>query len=109
MKKNNDSEASKPGQPLIDSLIHAPARFKIMSNLYLVGWVDFLFLQNLTGLTRGNLSSHLTRLEKAEYVLIKKEFIGKISHTTISMSDKGHKAFNIYRENLKKLLEDIPE
>jgi len=73
-----------------------------------VDWVDFLFLCNLTGLTKGNLSSHLSKLEHAEYVIIKKEFINKIPKTTISLSDSGRKAFDIYRKNLKKMLDGIP-
>jgi len=94
-------------QLFIDPLIHAPARFKILSNLYLVDEADFLFLRNQTELSKGNLSSHLAKLEDAEYVLIKKEFVQKISRTTISMSEKGRTAFNQYRENMKKNLDLI--
>ena len=96
-------------KPFIDPLIHAPARFQILANLYLVNSVDFLFLSNLTGLTKGNLSSHLTKLEQGEYVSIKKEFVGKIPRTTISLSDSGRQAFNLYRRNLKSMLGQIPD
>ena len=61
----------------IDKLIHEPARLLIMSHLYVVESADFLFLMRQTDLTFGNLSSHLAKLEKAKYVSIKKEFLGK--------------------------------
>ncbi len=91
-------------QLFIDPLIHAPSRFLIMTNLYLVDSVDFLFLHKQTELSKGNLSSHLNKLEKAGYVSIKKEFVQKIPRTTISLSESGRKAFNRYRENMKEML-----
>ncbi len=109
MKSNKSDDVPYQEQLFIDPLIHAPARFRILSNLYLVGWIDFLFLRNLTGLTKGNLSSHLIKLEEAGYVSIKKEFIGKISRTTISLSDSGREAFNLYRKNMKNILDELPE
>ena len=99
----------KAEEYVIDPLIHAPARFQILSNLYLTDWVDFLFLQNITNLTKGNLSSHLSKLEKVEYVIIKKDFVNKMPKTTISMSEKGLNAFNDYRKNLKTMLNQIPD
>jgi DNA-binding MarR family transcriptional regulator len=109
MKSKTDVNKLNKDQPFIDPLIHAPARFQIISNLYLIGVADFLFLRNVTGLTKGNLSSHLTKLEQVEYVEIKKEFVDKISRTTISLSETGRKAFNLYRKNLKNMLDDIPD
>ena len=55
----------------IDKLIHEPARLMIMAHLYVVESADFLFLMRQTNLTFGNLSSHLSKLEKADYVKIK--------------------------------------
>lgn len=109
MESKEGSDFLDGEQLFIDPLIHAPARFQILANLYLVDWMDFLFLRNVTGLTKGNLSSHLTKLEQAEYVSIRKNFVGKIPHTTISLSDSGREAFNLYRSNLKKMLDGIPE
>lgn len=106
-KKSDNTSDGKSA--FIDPLIHAPARFKILSNLYLVDSMDFLFLCNLTELTRGNLSSHLAKLEDVGYVAIKKEFIEKIPRTTISLSDSGRKAFNQYRKNMITMLDDIPD
>ena len=58
----------------IDKLIHEPARLQIMTQLYVVEEADFLFLMRKTGLTWGNLSSHMSKLETAGYIEVKKEF-----------------------------------
>ena len=58
----------------IDRLIHEPARFTILAYLYFTESADFLFLMRQTGLTGGNLSSHLSKLEAAGYISIEKEF-----------------------------------
>jgi DNA-binding MarR family transcriptional regulator len=98
-------------QPIadIDRVIHEPARFMIMAYLYVVESADFLFLMRQTELTRGNLSSHLSKLEDAQYVQIKKEFVDKIPRTLLRLTSKGRKAFRAYRQNMKQVLDDLPE
>ncbi len=93
----------------IDRVIHEPARFLIMAYLYVVESADFLFLMNQTGLTRGNLSSHLSKLEAAGYVAIQKEFVKKMPRTLLSLTDTGRAAFNDYRQQMKQMLDDLPE
>jgi DNA-binding HxlR family transcriptional regulator len=93
----------------IDKLIHEPARLMIVAHLYVVESADFLFLMRQTGLTFGNLSSHLSKLEKADYVKIKKEFVGKKPHTMLELTKKGRDAFLTYRKNMKQVFEDLPE
>ena len=93
----------------IDRIIHEPARFLIMAYLYVVESADFLFLMNQTGLTRGNLSSHLSKLEAAGYVDIQKEFVKKMPRTILSLSEDGRKAFQVYRQYMKQVLDDLPE
>ena len=93
----------------IDRVIHAPARLMMMTYLYMVESVDFIFLMRLTGLTWGNLSSHLSTLEKAEYVNIEKQFIQKKSHTMVSLTDKGRQAFKEYKQGLLQVLMDLPD
>lgn len=97
-------------QPIaeIDRIIHEPARFMIMAYLYVVESADFLFLMRQTELTRGNLSSHLSKLESAGYVQIKKGFVEKIPRTLLSLTKKGRKAFRAYRQNMKQVLEELP-
>lgn len=93
----------------IDRVIHEPARFLIMAYLYVVDSADFLFLMNQTGLTRGNLSSHLSKLEEAGYVNVQKEFVNKIPRTILSLTAQGRMAFNDYRQRMKQVLDDLPE
>jgi DNA-binding MarR family transcriptional regulator len=93
----------------INRLIHEPARFMIMAYLYVVESADFLFLMRQTGLTRGNLSSHLSKLEAAGYVAIKKEFVDKIPRTLLNLTNKGRKAFRAYRQSMKQVIDNLPE
>lgn len=94
---------------MIDKIIHEPARFKLMAHLYVVESADFLFLMRQTELSFGNLSSHMTKLEKVGYVKIKKEFIGKKPHTMLELTEKGRTAFDKYRKDMKKILDDLPK
>lgn len=98
-----------PSIPTIDKLIHEPARLTIMAHLFVVESVDFLFLQRQTGLTWGNISSHVSKLEKAGYVIVEKEFIDKKPHTTIKLTAEGRTAFKEYKMNMKQVFEDLPE
>ncbi len=75
----------------------------IIAHLYVVESADFLFLMRLTGLTFGNLSSHLTKLEKADYVAIKKEFIGKKPHTMLKLTKTVRAAFKAYQKSMKQV------
>lgn len=97
-----------PTVPSIDKLIHEPARLAIMANLYVVESADFLFLMRRTDLTFGNLSSHLSKLEAADYVRIEKTFKGKKPHTMIHLTPTGSKAFEDYRKKMKRMFEDLP-
>ena len=94
-------------QPLadIDRVIHEPARLLILAYLSVVESADFLFLMNQTKLTRGNLSSHLSRLEAVGYVEIKKEFVEKIPRTLLALTEQGRKAFDEYRRNMQQVLD----
>jgi len=93
----------------IDRVIHEPARFLIMAYLYVVDSADFLFMMNQTGLTRGNLSSHISKLESTGYVKVQKEFVNKMPRTILSLTDAGRTAFNDYRQQMKQVLADLPK
>ena len=93
----------------IDQVIHAPARLTVLTYLYVVESADFVFLKNMTGLTWGNLSTHLSRLEEAGYVTIEKEFRGKKPHTMVRLTDKGRAAFREYKHNMQQVLDDLPD
>jgi DNA-binding MarR family transcriptional regulator len=79
----------------------------MMAHLYVVESADFLFLMKQTGLTFGNLSSHMTRLEEAGYIRVDKEFIDKKPNTRLSLTETGRRAFEDYRENMKQLFEEL--
>ena len=92
----------------VDRLIHEPARFNIMAYLFVVQSADFTFLQTQTGLTWGNLSSHINKLETAGYVVVEKDFVGKKPHTMLQLTDKGRTAFSDYRKKMRKALNTLP-
>jgi len=92
----------------IDQVIHASARLMVLTYLYVVESADYVFLIRLTGLTWGNLSTHLSKLEEAGYIMIKKDFKGKKPHTTISLTQEGRTAFKAYKENLQQVLNELP-
>lgn len=90
----------------VDRMIHEPARLMIVTILSAVESADFLYLQHETGLTKGNLSSHLSKLEAAGYIEIQKTYRGKIPLTVCSLSNTGDKAFQRYRDQLKYIVEN---
>jgi len=104
MKDTEVRDDELPSIPKIDKTIHEPARLMIMAHLFVVESADFLFLQRQTGLTWGNLSSHLSKLESAGYVDVKKEFVDKKPHTVLQLTSKGRTAFQKYRQNMKQML-----
>lgn len=79
-------------------------RLGIMSILIVNDWVDFTEMKELLAVTDGNLASHSSALEKAEYIEVKKEFIGKKPRTSYRVTHKGRKAFQDHLEALEKLL-----
>ena len=88
----------------LDRVIHEPARLRIVALLSGAKEADFLFLQREAGLTKGNLSSHLVKLEEAGYVQIEKTFRGKIPLTLARLSAQGRSAFQSYRKSMNGLL-----
>ena len=93
----------------IDRIIHEPARLMITAYLYVVDSADYLFLMQNTGLTWGNLSSHLSKLEDTGYVEITKEFVQKKPHTMARLTLPGRTAFDGHHRQMKALFEDLPE
>lgn len=87
----------------VDRLIHEPARLVLLTNLYVVDEADFVFLSRRTGLTDGNISSHMARLEKAGYVRIDKTIVGKRPRTTYALTPEGRLAFEEYRRRVQSL------
>jgi DNA-binding MarR family transcriptional regulator len=96
-------------QPIadLDRVVHSPPRLMILAYLAAVDSADFIFLMNQVDLTRGNLSSHLKTLEEAEYVSINKEFVDKVPRTLIRLTNKGQEAIQTYREQMRKVIDDL--
>lgn len=88
----------------IDRLIHEPARLLIMGNLRVVESADFTFLMKRTGLTWGNLSSHLSKLEDGGYISVEKTYLGKRPYTLLSLSEAGRDAFDTYSNQMRSFL-----
>jgi DNA-binding MarR family transcriptional regulator len=88
----------------IDKTIHEPARLLIMANLYVIDSADFTYLMRQTGLTYGNLSSHMSKLEEAGYIEVTKEFKGKRPNTMLKLTRQGRAALKNYREQIMEIL-----
>jgi len=103
-----DHETGGYRLPEVDRLIHEPARYNIMALLFVLKRAEFLFVQNQTRMTPGNLSTHLSKLETAGYLSIEKEFVGKKPRTFLSLTDPGREAFEDYRDKMKALFTTPP-
>jgi DNA-binding transcriptional ArsR family regulator len=88
---------------LLDRLIHEPGRLAILTVLSSVQAADFVFLQRTTGLTKGNLSSHLTKLEEAGLVEIHKRFVGKKPNTNVALTAVGKERIARHWDQLERL------
>ncbi len=109
MPVHDDARDDSPAPWKIDRLIHEPGRLRIMANLAVVESADFLFLKRQTGLTWGNLSAHLTRLEAAGYIVVEKEFVDRKPHTVLHLTEKGRTAFHTYRQHMQQLFDDLTQ
>ena len=87
----------------LDRLIHEPGRLAILTVLSSVADADFLFLQRATGLTKGNLSSHLSKLEEAGLVAITKRFVRKKPNTSVAITELGRERTARHWEQLEEL------
>ena len=89
----------------LDRLVHEPARLQILMFLREVGEADFLYLQREGGFTQGNLSGHLSKLEEAGYIRIRKMFKGKVPLTVCELSAAGEKALRTYCEQMRSIMQ----
>ena len=90
-----------------DRLVHEPARLAILVILNALEEVDFLFLMDQTGLTKGNLSSHTAKLEAADYIEIEKVFVGKVPKTAYRLTESGASALQDYRDHMAEVLSTL--
>lgn len=92
----------------LDRLVHEPARLMLLAYLFVTDSADFVFLARQIGLTFGNLSSHVSKLEEAGYVEVEKSFRGKRPHTLLRLTRHGRAAFTAYRDRLARVLDGLP-
>jgi len=105
--ENSTAELSALNE--IDRLVHEPARLMLMAVLYVVESADFTFLMNQTGMTWGNLSAHMSKLEEAGYLEVEKTFKGRRPYTVLRLTRIGRDAFRDYRKKMLQVLDDLPE
>ena len=107
--------SEKPVQPDLsgiadlDRMVHEPARLAVLSLLFVIESADFTFLMNQTGLTWGNLSAHLGKLEEAGYIASEKSFKRKRPNTSLHLTSEGRKAFREYARKMKSLFQGLPD
>jgi DNA-binding MarR family transcriptional regulator len=87
----------------LDRLIHEPARLAILTALASCEEADYLYLQRLTGLTGGNLSSHLAKLEEAGLIQLDKRFVEKKPNTLVKITEEGKGAITKHWQQLEEL------
>ena len=92
----------------LDRVVHEPARLAVMALLYVIESADFTFLMNQTGLTWGNLSAHLSKLEDAGYLEVEKSFKGRRPNTSLRLTPQGRAAFHQYARKMKRVFQDLP-
>jgi len=95
------------GAAALDRMVHEPARLAILAVLSAVENADFVFLLGQTGLTKGNLSSHATKLEAAGYIAVEKTFVERIPRTLYRLTTAGKAALDAYREAMGSVLRGI--
>ncbi len=109
MANDEPDESDVDLEPIasIDRTVHSPARLMILAQLAVIDCADFTFLLRGTGLTRGNLSSHLRKLEDAGYVSVHKEFVDRIPRTLIRLTPSGAEAIERYREAMRLVVDEL--
>jgi predicted ArsR family transcriptional regulator len=88
----------------LNKLFESRVRLGIMAVLAVNDWVDHAQLKELLGVTDGNLASHLSALEDAKYVQVRKRFVGKRPNTSYKASSAGSKAFRAHLDAIEGLL-----
>ncbi|RLE14995.1 MAG: transcriptional regulator [Actinobacteria bacterium] len=92
----------------IDRTIHEPARLSLLAHLVVLDEADFVYLQNETGMTRGNLGGHMTKLESVGYVTVEKTYRQRTPRTVFALTDKGRSALLQWREQMAGIVAMLP-
>lgn len=87
----------------INRVVHEPVRLAILKIMTSAKQVDFNFLLTTLGVTKGNLATHINKLETTGFIEVKKQFRGKMPHTSYKITRTGRRQFQKYWENMKEL------
>ncbi len=109
MSNPNLNDTDLPKVHDFDRLIHEPARLTILLHLFVLKSADYVFLTRQTGLTWGNLSAHLTKLEEAGYIKIEKKFVERKPYTLVHLTVKGRTAFRAYQRRMKHMFDGLDD
>ena len=93
----------------LDRLIHEPARLAILTALSACDSADYLYLQSLTDLTKGNLSQHLLKLEAAGFISIEKTFVRRMPRTMLRLTTEGRTAIDEYWRRLEQMRQSVDQ
>jgi len=94
--------------PQIDGFIHEPARLRVLALLSVLGRADFMYILHQVGLSRGNLSVQMARLEEAQMVSVEKELVDARPRTTYTLTTKGRKDLHAYKQAMVKIIDVLP-
>ena len=92
----------------VNRVLHEPTRMQIAALLYVLESADFIFVMNQLGLTWGNLSAHLAKMEEAGYVEVIKGYRGKRPNTSLRLTEEGRQAFREYTSSMRELFKGLP-
>ena len=95
--------------PEIDAFLHEPARLRLLVFLSVLSRADFMFLSRQSGLSKGNLSVQMGKLEEAELISVDKSFVDNRPRTTFSLTEKGRDALRAYKRTMGDLLAALPD
>lgn len=101
--------ASQAQVPEIDTLLHEPARLRVLALLALVESADFMYLLRRTGLSRGNLSVQMSRLVEAGIVELERTIGGTRARTAYSLTTQGLDSLREYKRTMIGLLDPVPD
>ncbi|MBT4101203.1 MAG: transcriptional regulator [Gemmatimonadetes bacterium] len=94
--------------PDIDGLIHEPARLRVLALLSVLGRADFMYVLRQSGMSRGNLSVQMTKLEDAKIVSVTKELADGRPRTTYALTRTGRSALQAYKQAMAQILDVLP-
>lgn len=95
--------------PELDAFVHEPARLRVLALLCLVDQADFMYLTRQTGMSRGNLSVQMTKLESAGFVALERQLENNRARTCYRLTPSGHQALVAYKASLRPLFDALPD